>query len=89
LNYDSHFWRTKSGQEVDFILARGEVAVEVKGASRVASPELRSIKAFSGEYKPRTSIVVCQERRKRLHERILILPWRQFLDDLWAGKIIK
>src|SRR3990170_823985 len=31
-NFRINFWRTKSGLEVDFILAQGEVAIEVKGA---------------------------------------------------------
>jgi len=30
-----HFWRTKVGMEVDFILGEGEVAIEIKGTSRV------------------------------------------------------
>ncbi len=29
IDYDINFWRTKSGQEVDFILGRGEVAIVV------------------------------------------------------------
>jgi predicted AAA+ superfamily ATPase len=28
INYEINFWRTKSGQEVDFVLGRGEVAVD-------------------------------------------------------------
>ena len=34
LGYDV-YWRTKSGLEVDFVLGRAEVAIEVKGSSRV------------------------------------------------------
>ena len=34
LDYGVHFWRTKSGLEVDFVLGDGEVALEVKGTSR-------------------------------------------------------
>ncbi len=45
LNYTIHFWRTKSGMEVDFVLGAGEIAVEVKGSSRVDDrcPELTII----------------------------------------------
>jgi len=35
LDYDINFWMTKSGLEVDFVLGRGEVAIEVKGSSRI------------------------------------------------------
>jgi predicted AAA+ superfamily ATPase len=88
LNYAIHFWRTKSGLEADFVLGDGEVAIEVKGANRVDRRELRPLMAFRDEYRPRQTLVVCNERSERIHERIRILPWRVFLRDLWAGKII-
>ncbi len=52
LDYDVNFWRTKSGLEVDFILGQGEVAVEVKGTSRVDNADLRPLKAFIEAYRP-------------------------------------
>jgi len=88
LNYAIHFWRTKSGLEADFVLGDGEVAIEVKGTNRVDRSELRPLMAFRDEYRPRQTLVVCNERIERIHERIRILPWRVFLRDLWAGKII-
>ena len=88
LDYAINFWRTKSGLEVDFILGNGEVAIEVKGTNRVDPRDLRSMMAFRDEYAPRTTLVVCNERVERIHERIRILPWRVFLRDLWDGKII-
>jgi predicted AAA+ superfamily ATPase len=88
LEYDVHFWRTKSGLEVDFVLGRGEVAIEVKGAGHVHSPDLRSLKAFMQEYHPRSAYVVCNERNERVHEDIRIVPWRDFLNRLWDGHII-
>ena len=88
LDYAINFWRTKSGLEVDFILGNGEVAIEVKGTNRVDPRDLRPLMAFRDEYTPRTTLVVCNERVERIHERIRILPWRVFLRDLWEGKII-
>jgi len=88
LDYDVNFWRTKSGLEVDFVLARGEVAIEVKGTRRVDQPEFRSLKAFSEEHRPRQAIMVCNERVSRDHEGIRVLPWREFLESLWAGRIL-
>ncbi len=87
-DYTVRFWRTKSGYEVDFILGDGEVAIEVKGASRVDNSALRSIKAFTEACSPRRAIVVCNEPRPRLHEGITLLPWREFLKRLWAGEIL-
>jgi predicted AAA+ superfamily ATPase len=88
LNYAINFWRTKSGLEADFVLGDGQVAIEVKGTQRVERNDLRPLMAFKDEYSPRQTLVVCNERVERIHERIRILPWRVFLRDLWGGKII-
>ena len=88
LHYPVHFWRTKTGLEVDFVLGGGEVAIEVKGTQRLDSAGLRSLKAFIQEYRPRKALVVCNERSARLHEGIHIIPWREFLRMLWDGTII-
>jgi len=88
LEYDIHFWRTKNGLEVDFILGSGEVAVEVKGSSLVSDRDLRPLIAFSAEYKPRRAIVVCNEAVERQVGQISLMPWRVFLQNLWSGAII-
>jgi len=88
LGYDVNFWRTKSGFEVDFILGQGEVAIEIKGASRIDNADLRTLKTFMQEYHPRKAFVVCNERNPRVHEDIHILPWREFLKMLWSGAVI-
>jgi len=88
LDYGINFWRTKSGLEVDFILGRGEVAIEVKGTSRVDTRDLKPLYAFTEEYSPRKAIVVCNERARRIHGDITIVPWKEFLYDLWEGDII-
>ncbi len=87
LDFDINFWRTKSGLEVDFVLG-GEVAIEVKGTSRVDNADLRSLNAFVDEYSPRSTIVVCNEKAERIYEKIKIMPWQNFLRDLWENKII-
>ncbi len=88
LNYEVNFWRTKTGLEVDFILGRGQVAVEVKGTRRIDNADLRPLKAFVQEYHPKKALIVCNERTPRIHENIHILPWRDFLSMLWEGMII-
>ncbi len=88
LDYEITFWRTKSGLEVDFVLGGGRVAIEVKGATHVEKADLRPLTAFIQEYAPRKALVVCNEREERVYEQMRIMPWRRFLRDLWAGKII-
>jgi hypothetical protein len=53
LEYPISFWRNKSGLEVDFIPGSGEVAIEVKGSSRMEDRDLRPLAAF----------LVCNEAR--------------------------
>ena len=89
LNFDIHFWRTKSGLEVDFILANGEIAIEVKGTNRVEKRDLYPISVFLEEFKPAKVFVVCNEKTERIHNKIRIMPYRRFLEELWEGKIIK
>ena len=88
LGYDVNFWRAKSGLEVDFVLGRGEVAIEVKGASRIDNADLRSLKVFIEDNHPKKAFIVCNERGPRVHEHIHILPWREFLKMLWGGSVI-
>ncbi|MBU1147596.1 MAG: AAA family ATPase [Candidatus Omnitrophica bacterium] len=87
-NFDINFWRTKSGLEVDFVLGRGEIAIEVKGSSRIDNRDLKSLKAFIEEYSPKKAVLVCNEKEKRVSGKIQIMPWKDFLLKLWAGNIL-
>lgn len=89
LDYPIRFWRTKSGLEVDFVLGDGEVAVEVKGSTRVDARNLRGIRAFIEEHSPRQAYVVCTEPSERLVQGIRVAPWQDFLQRLWAGEIVR
>ncbi len=89
IDYEINFWRTKSGQEIDFVLGDGEVAVEIKSSSMVDRRALRPMKTFIELYKPKQAIVVCNENEERLHSGISIMPWRIFLKKLWRDEIIR
>jgi predicted AAA+ superfamily ATPase len=88
LHYPIHFWRTKSGMEVDFILGDGQVAIEVKGSSRIERKDVRGLEVFAAEQSPARTIVVSNEARPRNMGELLILPIREFLARLWDGAII-
>ncbi len=89
LHYDIDFWRTKSGLEVDFILGGGEAAIEVIGARRIDNTDMRALKAFMDEFKPKFGIIVSNENKERKIGDILVLPWQNFLNKLWDGELIK
>ena len=83
------YWRTKSGLECDFVVGSdGGVAIEVKGASRLRPADLRGIRAYVDEHAPEQAVVVCNERDpRRTPDGIWILPWEQFLQQLWDRQI--
>ena len=62
------------------MLGEGQVAVEVKGASRIDFFDLRSLRAFADDNRPRRAVVVCNETAPRVASGIDVLPWREFLD---------
>ena len=84
---DVRFWRTASGFEVDFVLGDLDVAIEVKGGARVHDGDLVGLRALKEEHRLRRAVVVCFERQPRtLSGGIEVLPWKQFLDQLWGGE---
>jgi hypothetical protein len=61
----------------------------VKGARRVHDADLRGLRAVRESHRVKRALVVCLEREPRVIEpRIEILPWRLFLERLWAGDLI-
>ena len=83
-------WRTKTGLECDFVLGReGETAVEVKGKDNVQTRDLRGLRAFAEEHRPRHAVLVCNESAPRkTGDGLWILPWRDFLERLWADELV-
>ena len=93
LDFDIHYWRTRQGHEVDFILGNGEIAIEVKISETVHKSDLHGMQKFYEYAKPNKSIVVCmtpKARKLSITEdfSIEILPWESFLVKLWDGQII-
>lgn len=89
LDYPISYWRTTSQIEIDFVLGDHEVAIAVKGTNNIQTRHLRGLKSFAEEYKLKKLIIISNDPIERLSENILILPWKRFLEKLWAGEIIK
>jgi predicted AAA+ superfamily ATPase len=84
------YWRTSSQFEVDFVLGKGEVALEVKASEDLANRHLGGLRAFGQEYPHARRIVVAREARKRITaDRIEIYPWQQFLEELWSDTLMQ
>ena len=84
------YWRTKSGLECDFVLGRrGGAVIEVKGAPALRSADLRPVRAYKEEHGPGRAIVVtAEDAPRKTADGIDILPWRHFLERLWAGALL-
>jgi len=41
------------------------------------------------EHKPRRAILVCGGREERIAGGVQFMPWRSFLQQLWAGQVIE
>jgi predicted AAA+ superfamily ATPase len=89
LFYPVSFWRTSSGIEVDFILGDHEISIEVKSTTLANDSHLKGLRRFKEEYSTRRSILVSLDSTPReTIDQIEILPWNNFLDQLWEGNVI-
>ena len=79
------FWRSASGYEVDFIIG-DHTAVEVKAKRNVGDSDLRSLRALAEEGKLKRYLCVALEPRRRTVGNMLILPFAEFLGELWGGR---
>jgi predicted AAA+ superfamily ATPase len=87
---DISYWRTSTGQEVDFILGDMEVALECKASARIHDGDLRGLRALAEERRVGRRLVISLERvPRRLTDGIEIVPWKVFLEELWAGELVK
>jgi len=63
-----------------------QVALEIKSGKFVHDIDLRSLKALKEDGKVKNLIVVSLEKYPREVDDIKIIPWKMFLEMLWAGE---
>lgn len=79
-----YFWRTRSGQEVDFVVygRDGILAIEVKNTAKIRPEDFRGLRSFKESY-PESKTVFLYRGRDRLQQNgILCLPCEDFLRRL-------
>jgi predicted AAA+ superfamily ATPase len=83
------FFRDVRGAEVDFVLD-GRIAIEVKASSLVHDRKLKGLHAITeqSDFPIQRRIVVCQEPQRRRVSGIELIPYREFLDELWSGGVV-
>jgi predicted AAA+ superfamily ATPase len=82
------YWRTSSGYEVDAIIGKGRVAIEIKSSKEVNSRHLKGLKAFQEDFPESRAIVVSMDKNKRILNGVEIFPAKEFLKELWEKKIV-
>jgi len=84
LGYRLHYWRTSTGDEVDFVLygERGLRAFEVKMAHRVRPDDLRGLLRFREDF-PRAKAHLLYLGNRRWHDRgVEVLPFTDCVTQL-------
>lgn len=79
-----HFWRTRAGGEVDFVLygRDGFFAIEVKNATRVRGEDLRGLRAFAEDYPEARRLLLYRGKESLRIDGIPCVPVEGFLRAL-------
>ena len=88
---DMYFWRTKSGNEVDFVLY-GEntfCAIEVKNTTQIRSRLFAGLLAFKEDYPTAETCLLYRGKERMKIKGVLCVPCEAFLKHLIPGSSIK
>jgi predicted AAA+ superfamily ATPase len=79
-----YFWRTKAGQEVDFIVYGEDTfaAIEVKRSRNVSRKDVRSLHAFLEDYPRAKACLLYGGKERLIINGILCRPCDEFLSNL-------
>jgi len=86
-----HYWRTKSGNEVDLVLYGSSAfcAVEVKNTNRVRDNMVNGLLAFKEDYPEADTCLVYRGKQRIRIKGILCIPCDEFLMKMIPGKPIR
>jgi predicted AAA+ superfamily ATPase len=83
-----HFWRTRAGTEVDFILygGAGFYAIEVKNSISVRPEDLRGLRSFLQDYREAEAFLLYRGDETLERDGIRCMPVDRFLRALVPGE---
>ena len=81
-HYTMHYWRSKNGHEVDFIINEN-IAIEVKTTDHVQNKHLKGLMALKEEHLCQRYLLISHDPLRRKQDDIEILPWHEFLNQVW------
>ncbi|MBI5098554.1 MAG: ATP-binding protein [Nitrospirae bacterium] len=82
---DLYYWRTNTGAEVDLLVERsGKLtgAYEIKWSKTVTTAQLTGLRSFQEDYPDVPCHVVCNIDEPYRLGKVLVMNWKQFLQDL-------
>lgn len=82
-----YYWRTNTGAEVDLLLEQeGKLtgAYEIKWSKTITAAQLTGLKSFQQDYPDVPCHVVCNTDEPYRIGSILVMNWKQFLQNLTA-----
>ena len=84
LDYKIHFWRTQSGDEIDFIIygPKGFHAFEIKRASKINNKALKGLRNFGEDYPEASLNLLFLGKQREYHGNINVIPFEEALRDL-------
>ena len=82
-----HFWRTRGGSEVDFVLygGAGFYAIEVKNSRSLRPSDLRGLRTFHQDYPESSPLLLYRGDEALERNRVRCLPVERFLRELIPG----
>ncbi len=91
--HELHFWRTRTGLEVDFIIygPNAFYAIEVKNGRILAPDDFHALKAFYEDFPEATRLIVYRGKERIRRHGILCIPAEEFFTQLdpTSSKIIE
>jgi uncharacterized protein len=92
LDYPIGYWQARGGPEVDFVIETrtGLVAIEVKSGDRWDArfgAGIRSLRERAPKSELR-GLGVYTGARALVVDDVRVLPWKEFLENLWSGELI-
>jgi predicted AAA+ superfamily ATPase len=85
---DISYWRSKNGHEVDLLIG-DEIAIEIKSTKSVSERYLTGLKYLAEEKILKRYILVSQDSIARKVGKIEVMNWKNFVEELWAGRLVK
>ncbi|MBI3900811.1 MAG: ATP-binding protein [Chlamydiia bacterium] len=85
-----HFWRTRSGVEVDFVIygPKTFLAIEVKHSHRITPEDLKPLLTFQQDYPEVTPLLLYRGQDRLVKKEILCIPVEEFLLQIHPQKEI-